>query len=56
LDHGKLPDPFNEAIRHVLGEQDKLAERLQRIEESLKLQQDTETSEKRSDDRGMAHG
>lgn len=56
LDHGKLPDPVNEAIRLVLGEQDKLAERLQRIEESLKLQQDTETSEKRSDDRGMAHG
>lgn len=37
LEHGRLPDPVNEAIRHVLEEQAELAKRLQRIEESLKI-------------------
>ena len=32
LDHGKLPDPVAEAIRLVLREQEKLVERLQRLE------------------------
>lgn len=32
LEHGKLPDPVAEAIRIVLREQDKLEERLQRLE------------------------
>jgi serine O-acetyltransferase len=32
LDHGKLPDPVAEAIRLVFGEQEKLGERLQRLE------------------------
>ena len=35
LEHGKLPDPVNEAIRHVLDEQERLAQRLKRLEESL---------------------
>jgi len=56
LEHGKLPDPVNEAIRLMLEEQERLAERLQRIEESLRLQKDDETSNKRSDDQSMAHG
>jgi len=34
LDHGKLPDPVAEAIRLVLGEQEKLGERLKRVESS----------------------
>jgi serine O-acetyltransferase len=34
LDHGKLPDPVAEAIRLVLREQEKLGERLNRIESS----------------------
>ena len=37
LEHGRLPDPVNEAIKHVLEEQAELAKRLQRIEESLKI-------------------
>lgn len=32
LEHGKLPDPIAEAIRLVLGEQEKLAERLKKLE------------------------
>jgi serine O-acetyltransferase len=32
LEHGRLPDPVAEAIRVVLREQDKLEERLQRVE------------------------
>ncbi len=32
LEHGKLPDPVAEAIRLVLREQEKLEERLQRVE------------------------
>ena len=32
LDHGNLPDPVAEAIRLVLGEQDRLEERLKRLE------------------------
>jgi serine O-acetyltransferase len=37
LEHGRLPDPVSEAIRHVLEEQEHLAQRLQRLEESLKV-------------------
>ena len=33
LEHGKLPDPISEAIRLILEEQGKLAERIKRIEE-----------------------
>jgi len=32
LDHGKLPDPIAEAIRLVLKEQDRLEERLDKLE------------------------
>jgi len=32
LEHGKLPDPVTEALRRVLRRQDKLEERLQRLE------------------------
>ena len=32
LEHGKLPDPVAEAVRLVLGEQEKLGKRLQRLE------------------------
>lgn len=34
LEHGKLPDPVAEAIRLVLREQDRLGERLKRLESS----------------------
>ena len=36
LEHGKLPDPVAEAIAVVLREQDKLKERLRRLESALK--------------------
>ena len=35
LEHGKLPDPVAEAIRLVLKEQDKLEERLRKLESSI---------------------
>jgi serine O-acetyltransferase len=38
LEHGRLPDPVSEAIRHVIEEQERLAQRLQRLEESPKGQ------------------
>jgi hypothetical protein len=34
LEHGKLPDPFSEAIRLILEEQVRLSERLGKLEES----------------------
>ncbi len=37
LDHGRLPDPVAEAIRLVLEEQEKLGERLERLESSSGL-------------------
>ena len=37
LEHGKLPDPVAEAIRLVLMEQDRLEERLERLEKSSGL-------------------
>ena len=37
LEHGQLPDPVSEAIRHVLEEQEHLAQRLKRLEESLNV-------------------
>ncbi len=37
LDHGKLPDPVAETIRRVLKGQDKLEERLKRLENSSNL-------------------
>jgi len=65
LEHGKLPDPINEAIRHVLDEQERLALRLKRIEESLKAPFALEGEEPTKDDppgheagggQSMAHG
>ena len=37
LEHHKLPDPVAEAIRYVLGEQEKLRKRLQSVEEQSGL-------------------
>jgi len=54
LEHGRLPDPVNEALRLILDQQAGLADRLRRLEESL--QKDDETSEKQGDDQSMAHG
>lgn len=56
LEHGRLPDPVNEALQLIIAEQSGLAERLRRLEESLRIQKDDETPEKHGDDRGMAHG
>jgi serine O-acetyltransferase len=62
LEHGRLPDPVNEAIRLILAEQAELAERLRRLEESLKVPDTSKTAkdensdEQPGDDRGMAHG
>ena len=33
LEHGKLPDPFSEAVRLILEEQTRLGERLRKLEE-----------------------
>ncbi len=55
LEHGRLPDPVNEALGSIIIEQSGLAERLRRIEESLSLQKDEENPERRGDERGMAH-
>jgi len=37
LEHGKLPDPVAEAIRRVLQEQDKLEERLKKLEKASSM-------------------
>ena len=37
LEHGKLPDPFSEAIRLILEEQARLSERVGKLEESTGL-------------------
>jgi serine O-acetyltransferase len=37
LEHGKLPDPFSEAIRLILEEQARLSERMGRLEEARGL-------------------
>ncbi|MFH1169835.1 MAG: serine O-acetyltransferase [Chloroflexota bacterium] len=47
LDHGKLPDPVAEAIGLVLEEQDKLEERLQRLESSCGIASHDDLKEKR---------
>jgi len=67
LEHGKLPDPVTEAIKLVLEEQDKLEERLKRLEKSSgiavtkdelkkerkKIERDlTEEEEHETEDRG----
>ena len=55
LEHGRLPDPVNEAIRLVLEEQAELAKRLQRIEESLKIPNTSATKEDENPE-DMTHG
>lgn len=37
LEHGKLPDPIAEAIRHILRNQEQLAERLEKLESFSRL-------------------
>jgi serine O-acetyltransferase len=37
LDHGKLPDPVSEAIRLIVEEQERLEERIRRVEDSKGL-------------------
>jgi serine O-acetyltransferase len=56
LEHGKLPDPVNEALGLIVAEQSGLAERIQQIEESLKVKKDNNTLKKQGNDSGMAHG
>ena len=56
LEHGKLPDPVNEALGLIVAEQSGLAERIQKIEESLKVQKDSTELQKKHNDSGMAHG
>lgn len=55
LEHGRLPDPINEAIRHVLDVQGELANRLRRIEESLKIPNASATKQDEKPD-DMTHG
>ncbi len=49
LEHGKLPDPVAEAIRLVLKEQDKLEERLSRLESISGLATRDELKKKREE-------
>ena len=37
LEHGRLPDPFSEAVRLILEEQSRLSERVAKLEESCGL-------------------
>jgi serine O-acetyltransferase len=46
LDHGKLPDPVAEAIRLVLREQDRLEERMEKLEKERGLRTPKDTLEK----------
>ena len=55
LEHGRLPDPFNEAIRHVLEGQAELAKRLQSIEEFLKMP-NAGAAKKKEDPEDMTQG
>ncbi len=63
LEHGRLPDPVSEAIKHVLEEQEHLAQRLKRLEESLKVHGAAATDEpskepplESDENQSMAHG
>ena len=60
LEHGKLPDPVKEAIEHVLQNEEQLTERLQRIEEILKVTDTpshaTKKKGKSAKHQDMAHG
>ena len=58
LEHGKLPDPVAEAIRLVLKEQDKLEERLKRLESSsgIAASPDELSKEKRKIERQFRQG
>ncbi len=58
LEHGKLPDPVAEAIRLVLKEQDKLEERLRRLESSsgIVTRQDKLRKKRRKIEREFSQG
>ena len=58
LEHGKLPDPVAEAIRLVLKEQDKLEERLKRLESSsgIVAHQDKLRKRRRKIERELSQG
>ena len=57
LEHGKLPDPVAEAIRLVLKEQDKLEERLKKLEDSSGITTRDELSkERRKLERELSRG
>jgi serine O-acetyltransferase len=60
LEHGKLPDPVKEAIEHVLKNEEQLAERLEKIEEILKVaatpRSATKKKGKSAKQKHMAHG
>ena len=58
LEHGNLPDPVAEAIRFVLAEQDKLEERLRRLESTggIASPQDELREERRKIEAGFIQG
>ena len=58
LEHGRLPDPVAEAIRLVLKEQDKLEERLRRLESSsgMVASKDELREKRRELERGFSQG
>ena len=56
LEHGKLPDPVSEALRLIVAEQSGLAERIHKVEESLKIQKDSKELQKQSNDNSISHG
>ncbi len=58
LEHGRLPDPVAEAIRLVLKEQDKLEERLRRLESSsgIVTRQDKLRKKRRKIEREFSQG
>lgn len=54
LEHGRLPDPIAEAIRHVLTEQEKLEKRLERLEQASGIKADDELSAERDQSEGSS--
>ena len=57
LEHGRLPDPIAEAIRHVLKEQDKLEKRLKRLESASGIDApEEELREERKKTKGSSAG
>lgn len=50
LEHGRLPDPFSEALKRVLEQQNRLEKRLEQLESLMESQTNSESLEEVRDD------